>query len=1200
MAADGNIVIDVVLDDGSVVRGVANINGQFDDLDSNGSSRLAKVGSGLKTVASIAAVGATAVVGIGAAIGGLAAPLVKAAANAQALNAQFDQVFGDLKKNAASSLNSIAEETGILPERLKGSFTMMAAFAKTSGSDTAEALDLTKRATLAAADSAAFYDKSIEEVTESLQSYLKGNYENDSALGISSTETTRNAAANKLYGKSFNDLSEAQKQLTLLQMVEDGNKLSGALGQAARESDSLENQVGNLKQAWENLKTLLGGPILEPAIQGIKLLTKVIQGFDPAPFISTFDSIKSGVIAAIDSIKPYVQTGLENLKTFWDEHGASIVTTVRTAFDTVVTTIQNVLSEVISFVQTQLATIKQFWDEHGQSILDSVSNTFNALLDVIMPIITDAVDFIVSTWGKIKQFYDENGKQILEAVTNAFKGIMSVIEFIMPAVKFIIDTVWEAIKQVITGALDIIMGAIKIFSGLFTGDFSKMWEGIKQLFSGAIDLIVGWMTLSFVGGLKTLLTNFAKAGWNIIKGMWDDIAKVFSSMGSKVSGFASEMATKVASYFTNLFNSAKGIFTNLRSTGETIWNALKQAVVKTAKSIWDEVVSKFNGLLNSAKSIMTTVKTTITDLWSKAVDYIKNGVNLYEIGRNVIQGLINGIGSLASDVWEKVKSIGNGITNTIKSTLGIHSPSRVMRQIGLWTGEGLVIGMEQSSPKVQKAMESIGDGILAVSDKYQKEYTNLLDEFNRKNEDKNEKTLEKIYKIHNNAAKKKRKLTKQEQQEIALLEASYKDNKMQSEINFQKKYKALVEKSEKEYLEVIKNYVADKKSLEELSLLDEARIWEQSLELFAEGTTERIRAQQEYKKAVEAVNKEITAINSEYSNQIIKINEDLAKSEEALNKAYEDSVSKREATLKNTKGLFDEFVVELNRSGDELMNNLRSQIVHFEGWQREIEYLATRAIDEGLLAELREMGPNALPELVALNSMTDAQLTQYSELYRTKAKWAREVAEKEHVGMKNDTEKQIKGLRDAANKQLDSLQKEWTTKIKSLTKTTSTELSSLEQVGVDAGRGLLNGLSSMEKPLQSKAKQIADTIKSTIQSALDIHSPSRWMRDFVAGNMAKGFIVGIDKNEGIIARASEKLGELVKPTVINPLRGVRANLGKLSTRSPVNTSSSNVSNDNRRSFAPQIVNHFNQTPTTPSEAARKQEQMLRRLAMEFN
>lgn len=201
------------------------------------------------------------ILAVGTAVAGFS---IKAAADMQAMDAQFSQVFGNLEKNAQSSIDSISKETNILPNRLKPAFTSMAAFAKTTGMDTADALDLTSRATKAAADSAAFYDKSIGEVSESLQSYLKGNYENDAALGISSTETTRNAAANKLYGKSFNDLSEAQKQLTLLQMVEDGNKLSGALGQAAREGGCLENVIGNMKQAITDLGAAFGAPLLDP------------------------------------------------------------------------------------------------------------------------------------------------------------------------------------------------------------------------------------------------------------------------------------------------------------------------------------------------------------------------------------------------------------------------------------------------------------------------------------------------------------------------------------------------------------------------------------------------------------------------------------------------------------------------------------------------------------------------------------------------------------------------------------------------------------------------------------------------------------------------------------------------------------------------------------------------------------------------
>ena len=92
--------------------------------------------------------------------------------------------------------------------------------------EASDALELSDRAMQAVADSAAFYDRSLEDVTDSLQSFLKGNFENDAALGLSCTETTRNTAANALYGKSFKDLAEEQKQLTLLQMVEDANKAS--------------------------------------------------------------------------------------------------------------------------------------------------------------------------------------------------------------------------------------------------------------------------------------------------------------------------------------------------------------------------------------------------------------------------------------------------------------------------------------------------------------------------------------------------------------------------------------------------------------------------------------------------------------------------------------------------------------------------------------------------------------------------------------------------------------------------------------------------------------------------------------------------------------------------------------------------------------------------------------------------------------
>lgn len=196
----------------------------------------------------------------------------EAAAEVQASASQFTQTFGDMEASATSALQAISDETNIATSRMQKSYTSIYAFSKTVGAESGEALDIASRAMTAAADSAAYYDKSIEEVTETLQSFLKGNYENDAALGISATEITRNTKANEMYAMSFQELSESQKVDVLLAMVEAGNAASGALGQAARESDSWANVTGELDEAMLQLQATLGNPVLEamtPIIQRI-------------------------------------------------------------------------------------------------------------------------------------------------------------------------------------------------------------------------------------------------------------------------------------------------------------------------------------------------------------------------------------------------------------------------------------------------------------------------------------------------------------------------------------------------------------------------------------------------------------------------------------------------------------------------------------------------------------------------------------------------------------------------------------------------------------------------------------------------------------------------------------------------------------------------------------------------------------------
>lgn len=203
-----------------------------------------------------------------------AGQMIQSAADVKAANSQYTQTFGEFENQATQAIQRVANSTGILETRLKVTGAQIFAFARSNGATVPEAMELMETALQSAADGAAYYDKSLEESAETLQSFLKGNYANDAALGVSATEFTRNAKAAELFGKKYNDLTEIQKQQTLLKMVTDSQKVSGAMGQAAREADGWENVQGNLNEAWKQFQANVGTPFLQALIPVIQKVTK--------------------------------------------------------------------------------------------------------------------------------------------------------------------------------------------------------------------------------------------------------------------------------------------------------------------------------------------------------------------------------------------------------------------------------------------------------------------------------------------------------------------------------------------------------------------------------------------------------------------------------------------------------------------------------------------------------------------------------------------------------------------------------------------------------------------------------------------------------------------------------------------------------------------------------------------------------------
>jgi len=95
---------------------------------------------------------------------------------------------------------------------------------------------------------------------------------------------------------------------------------------------------------------------------------------------------------------------------------------------------------------------------------------------------------------------------------------------------------------------------------------------------------------------------------------------------------------------------------------------------------------------------------------------------LVGVGRDMIQGLINGISSMVSAAVAAVKNVGGQMLAGVKATLGIHSPSRVFRdQVGKMVGLGLLAGIEDQaiSARIDTAVNHLvsvpGDGARTAS-----------------------------------------------------------------------------------------------------------------------------------------------------------------------------------------------------------------------------------------------------------------------------------------------------------------------------------------------------------------------------------------------------------------------------------------------------------------------------------------------------
>jgi tape measure domain-containing protein len=585
-------------------------------------------------------------------------------------------------------------------------------------------------------------------------------------MGVSTQEVMKMSENGKLMAEDV--LPKLTKEM--------GERFGGAMqkqsqtfnGMLSTLKDNLKMISGELSRGlFEKFKGILAGilPILDQFVTGLKEngLAGALKAVLPPSVYDSLQKIHEGFLL----LKQGVMTFYEAFMSVWNNTGEieNILGKIgispekaemaRVFFQGIIDAFgiaKQGIIDTISVVKQVLLTAVEFWKglysgegNLGQTFL----NMIQTIKSIALPILSEAISFIKSILSELKIFWDENGQQIVQAMKNAMSAVAAIFEWLAPIVKFIILTLFEYVKGVISGALDMIMGLVKVFAGLFTGDFQKMWEGIKQIFSGAIEFVWNLINLMFVGriigGIKTMVTK----GVEMFKGFWTTSGEIFKNLDTQIWNIITNFVSKIIGSLRGLYEQGTRIFSILKGFGESTFSALRNTLISLADNIWFGVKSKFLSLFESAKSIFGNLLGSAKTMFGRVKDAITSPI---ETAKNTVRNAIDAIKGFFTGMKVKIPMPHFNVSVSKMSVSGVDIPVPIPNldvdwydKGGIFTGPQ-IIGVGEKRPEFVGALDDLraivrdefskvnnngndshGDIYLSVSTKDVTELNNIVD-----------------------------------------------------------------------------------------------------------------------------------------------------------------------------------------------------------------------------------------------------------------------------------------------------------------------------------------------------------------------------------------------------------------------------------------------------------------------------------------
>ena len=391
-------------------------------------------------------------------------------------------------------------------------------------------------------------------------------------------------------------------------------------------------------------------------------------------------------------------------------------------------------ANITKFVSDAAKAIKEKWGDITQWFSDTWNNIKNGakgLWDGTIQGAKDAVDSVKNAWNGIKEWFANLWKGTTSGLASAWDSVTTTLAPFVETIKSIFQPIldffsglWGQVQTIFGSAWEIIktvvMGPVLLLIDLITGDFNQFKEDFAML----------WQTL--FTNIQTLVTTYVQiivgffTAWGqTVSNIWTTVVDTIQSLWGSFTTWVINMAKSIVDGIVNGWNSFKqGTIDLWNATVQWIkdtWASFKQWVVDSANAIvngvkqgWENLkqgtIDLWNGMINGLKGIWDGLKQSVGDLIDNVKTTFNNlkNINLLDIGKAIIDGLVKGL----KKKWEDGMKFISGIGKWIREHKGpIRKDRKLLTPAGNAIMTGLNSGLTGGFRNVQSNVSGMGDMI---------------------------------------------------------------------------------------------------------------------------------------------------------------------------------------------------------------------------------------------------------------------------------------------------------------------------------------------------------------------------------------------------------------------------------------------------------------------------------------------------------